>query len=669
MTFLNSNEAISAHFDSIKIFRVLKRKLTLNEEFILKSMLIIGQENVFNLPSDLANCEEKIEQLLHHLSFVEQFYQPIGGIIGYHLKVLELLGEEIEGKSSKTTEVHYSTPKGLDIGEDSDDVRLSIRNGLENIDKLAFLLPVGGAGDRLGLLDKESAMPLPAAKLSFLGKTLLEGIIADITAYEELYYNLFGKRIRVPIAMMTSFEKNNDFYIRSICEENDWFGRDKDDFCFFAQPSVPLISEAGQWLLQDNLQLLLKPGGHGVIWKLASDNAVFDWLENKGSSKVLLRQINNPLAGEDNGLLAFIGYGWEKSFGFASCDRVVGMAEGSDILVEKSSDDGYEYSIASVEYTDFDKKGIADKPVSPDSNYSRFPCNSNILFADLKAVKEASARLPLPGLIINFKSKQDGIVAGRLESSMQNLSDAFVLQSKKQLPPDQLDDLESFITYNKRKKTISVVKNCYKAGEKIKETAESCLYDLLTTRYDLLNDYSHMQLPRLNSLDDYLDHGPSFLFLFNPLLGPFYSIIGQKIRGGRLHDRAELQLNIADINMENVDINGSLLIKATTPHLGKCSLKNISVINRGIDYTKNNLYWTNEIERRGKIAIILHGNGEFHAEDINFNGDITIEVPDGYRYTAQQIGATISYKKEKITAPTWQWHYSFDDDNRIQLQR
>ena len=82
---------------------------------------------------------------------------------------------------------------------------------------------------------------------------------------------------------------------------------------------------------------MMKPGGHGVIWKLMIDDGVFTWLEEQGRSAALVRQISNPLAGTDTTLLALAGAGFprRRAFGFASCDRVVGAAEGVHVLARQ----------------------------------------------------------------------------------------------------------------------------------------------------------------------------------------------------------------------------------------------------------------------------------------------------------------------------------------------
>lgn len=44
------------------------------------------------------------------------------------------------------------------------------------------IYPLGGAGDRLGLVDERSGECLPVAMLPYCGRTLLEGLIRDLQA-------------------------------------------------------------------------------------------------------------------------------------------------------------------------------------------------------------------------------------------------------------------------------------------------------------------------------------------------------------------------------------------------------------------------------------------------------------------------------------------------------
>ncbi len=45
-------------------------------------------------------------------------------------------------------------------------------------------------------------------------------------------------------------------------------------------------------------------------------------------------------------------------------------------------------------------------------------------------------------------------------------------------------------------------------------------------------------------MEQYLEKGPGFIFLFHPALGPMWDIIAQKIRGGALMHGSEVVLEV-----------------------------------------------------------------------------------------------------------------------------
>lgn len=54
-----------------------------------------------------------------------------------------------------------------------------------------------------------------------------------------------------------------------------------------------------------------------------------------------------------------------QKLGFASCRRNSGATEGINVLVEKKNGDGkWAYGLSCIEYTEFDKFGITDGPLS-----------------------------------------------------------------------------------------------------------------------------------------------------------------------------------------------------------------------------------------------------------------------------------------------------------------
>lgn len=669
------------------------KKCSVEETYIIKSIQAIGQSHVLfgRLSSDDLSSHTW-KKFIDVLVDIQHFYESLGGIIGYHLMVLKLILERQNNRTETPENVSFHHPLGVDIEKDTVSVRHVIRWGIESLPLLAEIYPVGGAGDRLDLHDEKTGEALPAAELKFCGRTLLEGLLRDLQGREYLYFKFFGKQISTPIAMMTSHEKNNHAHILKICEEHFWFGRNKDCFQFFTQPLVPVVTIQGEWIVLDKLHLMLKPGGHGVIWKLANDLGVIDSLSAKGRKFALIRQINNPISGTDYGLCALYGWGIHrrKVFGFASCPRLLNTAEGMNILIEKKLEDGsYEYHITNLEYTEFEHYGIHDLPEKPGSSYSKFPANTNILFVELETIKDVlKNHFPIPGMLINMKNKikhvnsqgiEEMVAAGRLESTMQNIADYIVDHYPNKLNPLTEESLRTFVTYNERRKTISVAKKAYVPGKTIVETPEGCFFELLQNYEELLRNFCKMDLPHLGTVEKYLEKGPPFIFLFHPALGPFYSIIGQKIQGGVLQEGAELQLEIAEIEIKNINLQGSFIIDADCVcgkqekeeisycnNVGRCILKDVTIKNKGMDFEASKPHWRNQFVRKEEMRVILHGHSEFVAENVTFEGSQRYEVPDGHRLT---ISANHQKRLEKIDSPSWTWSYRFDQEDRIILNK
>lgn len=680
---------------SITLQQILEG-LDINSKYVVKAILAIGQGFViFPRFEQINEYHEPLKSLIQTLKEIEKFYDVIGGIIGYHLMVLKLIlaKNNLHDKQPSEQNLQYDEPEGLDLSKDTPDARQAVRWGIEFMGELAEFYPVGGAGDRLQLQDEVNGHLLPAAELLFCGRTLVHGMVRDLQGREFLHYKLFGKQVRTPLAMMTSHEKNNHERILEICEQQNWFGRTKESFKFFIQPLVPLVRLDGLWAVQAPFQLILKPGGHGVIWKVALDQGVFEWLEQLNCNKALVRQINNPVAGVDMGLFALTGIGCHKNkdFGFASCFRLLNMPEGMNVLCEKKVNGEYEYCITNIEYTEFEQRGIKDIPHEPTSPYSRFPANTNILFINIEAIKRVIKHCPIPGVLINMKNSfvcrdSDGSTvnqrAGRLESTMQNIADYIIDKFPRRLYKGERDDLRTFITYNERRKTLSVTKQSYEPGKPLTGTPEWCYYELMQNYEDLLVNYCNFKLPSSVDEEIYLKNGPAFIAHFHPALGVLYPVIAQKLKGGQLAEGAEWVMEIAEADISNLNLDGSLLIEASaimgkkdeqgsivydSTQCGKCTLINVTVKNRGIDRSAENVFWKHQVTRSEALRITLYGNAEFYAKDVVFEGDLNFEVLDGHRLVASQRGKQTVWHYEKIESSTWQWKYKFDEQNRIIL--
>jgi len=644
---------------AIQLFPFLQNVLS-EETYSLKAFLATGQaEIVFSEQFE----KEPFQSFCTYLDQLESFYHPIGGIIGYHYKVLSLMEEK-----EKSEDLDFLPPPYYDIREETEKVCDGVLHGIKSLEHIGELYVVGGAGDRLSLVDPVSGKPLPVAKLAFEGRTLLETLLRDIEAREYLFYKLFHRSITTPIVLMTSIEKNNDAEIKKMLEESNFLGRGESNFKRVLQPVVPLIATDGNWVVAKPSHIVTKPGGHGVVWKLLEDENAFEWLQGRKREGLIVRQINNPAAGQDYGLLALSGFSMkeEKSFGFNGCPQRHNAPEGMNVIKEKSG----ESFLTNLEYTEFKKHAAKNLDIE------KFPANTNILFVRIDVIRQTLKQLPFPGMIINLKLEiptlRKGEVvklpAARLETTMQNMADV--------IPADK-----SVLLYNKRSKTISVAKKSLSSKNVIEDTPQGAFYDLLVERKALLEERLGFKVPEMPQKADFVEQGPSFLFSYNPALGPLYSVIEQKIQGGAFSDRAELDLEIADASIRNLTVDGSFLLEAKvatrkkngfgeealSDKVGRALFHNVTVFNKGIDREKTKDYWNKDITRQEVFQVILEGNSECVAQDVTIKGNMQIVVPDGVRVILYQEGDECKARFESLDKEGPLWNYSLEEQ-RIKLE-
>jgi hypothetical protein len=380
---------------------------------------------------------------------------------------------------------------------------------------------------------------------------------------------------------------------------------------------------------------------------------------------VLVRQINNPAAGLDYGLLAFSGMGWlqNKQFGFASCPRKIGSAEGINVLVEKNND----IVLTNIEYCDFAKANIPDQPIRSGEPYSQFSSNTNILFAHLPSLARKVRQCPFPGLLVNWKENGDQRI-GRLESTMQNIADAFMEPKEESVYPKH-----TYITYNQRQKTISTAKRAYIEGKILTETPEACFYERMQEARALLQMLS-FNVPAACSLEAYLQSGPDLSFFYHPALGPLYAIIRQKMRGGSMGLGSHMELEIADVDIENIHLKGALTVRAhrvmgllnrsgrliyNQSVTGRAILRNVRIANAGVDWDQSRPFWKGAYQYKEQLSILLEGFSELVATDVTLTGNHVIVVPHGRRlYLTTGSNGELEQKWEPIGSKHPLWRYT-----------
>ncbi|KAL2939742.1 UTP--glucose-1-phosphate uridylyltransferase 3 chloroplastic [Bienertia sinuspersici] len=503
-----------------------------------------------------------LKKLLKTLTEMERFYDCLGGIIGYQITVLELLAESVHGQNMSSSQhmkesmkcqfVEIHSPKGVDLSKNTEYASQAAIWGIE-IDLVSLTLTQVNVFLQL-------CFPI-------VDKLCLKGLLGT------------------PVSNVV------------LC---------------FAQPLVPAISaNDGEWLVSEPFTPVCKPGGHGVIWKLAMTRAFFNGYT--------IMDVEVQLFGKSETWLCILSENFWAT-------------EGINVLVEKKEISGkWAYGFSCIEYTEFDKFGIPGASSSK-SLLSEFPANTNILYVDLHSAEQVGSRndeSSLPGLVLNIKKQieyvdhygiKHSVPGGRLECTMQNIADNFSN------------------TYPFR---------CY-------GTPDGALLDIIRNAYDLLS-CCNIKIPEVGGNENYVKSGPPYLIFLHPALGPLWEVSRQKLDGSMI------------IVAENV-MGASSANESGEPMLeygrrcARCKLQNVSVLNNGIDWESGeNMYWKHEVQRNECLKVMLHGNAEFEASDVTLEGNHVYEVPDGYRLkiTSANPGISVQFdpvEDSKKDTGSWFWN-------------
>uniref|UniRef100_A0A0D9WHI9 UGP3-like C-terminal hexapeptide repeats domain-containing protein n=1 Tax=Leersia perrieri TaxID=77586 RepID=A0A0D9WHI9_9ORYZ len=558
---------------------------------------------------------ELLRRLLKFLGDIDEFYDCIGGIVGYQIVALELLSASRDHKHrpSKDKITDFHVPNGLNLLEDTEYASQAALWGIEGLPELGEIYPIGGAGDRLGLVDSDTGESLPAALLPYCGRSLLEGLIRDVQAREFLHFKIFGKQCITPVAIMTSSVKDNHEHITAICERLEWFGRGSENFRLFEQPLVPVVNaKDGKWLTSGALFPVGKPGGHGAIWKLAYDRG--------------------------------IGLRHDKKLGFASCERRPGATEGVNVLIEKENQDGqWAYGITCIEYTEFEKYGIPEPTVTNGSAAGgRLECT-------------------MQNIADNFMNTYNYRCSKGIESDL----DTFIVYNERKR-----------VTSSAKRKIKSDDKTLHQTPEGSLLDIMRNAYDLLTScnievpKVKDNSEYLRSGPPFLIFLHPGL--GPFWDIIRQKFVG------GSVSQGSELQiEVAEFLWKDVELDGSLVVLADNIMgstkknnageqIMHYGARCGRCKLQNVKIVNKGINWgSANNVYWKHDVERSESMKIILHGNAEFEAKDVVLKGNHIFEVPSGHRMCILQDGADFVVKldpigKEMIDSGTWYWKYAVD---------
>ena len=232
-----------------------------NQEHLLKYLEMANEEQKQELINEIMDLDFKHIKELYSLSSRDN-EKAIESCIIEHTKFVD---------KYKMSEEEFNRYKN--IGEEI------IKNG-----EYAVVTMAGGQGTRLGHNGPKGTYILnvkPEPKSLF--EILVDGIKRANSKYG----------ITLNWYIMTSTENNDK--TAQYFESKNSFGYPKDKIRFFEQGNLPLISEDGKLLVDENLHIKYAADGNGCIYKAMKKNGILDDMKSKNIKWIFIGSVDNAL--------------------------------------------------------------------------------------------------------------------------------------------------------------------------------------------------------------------------------------------------------------------------------------------------------------------------------------------------------------------------------------
>lgn len=171
---------------------------------------------------------------------------------------------------SKLTEEEYNNYKN--VGEN-----------IIKTKKLAVLTVAGGQGTRLGFKGPKGKYDIGLDT----HESLFELICKPLKEANKKY------GVIIPWYIMTSNENNEETV--SFFKENNYFGYPEKEVKFFIQGEIPMISEDGKILINEEGFVKLAADGHGGVFKSMVRSGVLKDLNARNVDWLVIGPVDNPL--------------------------------------------------------------------------------------------------------------------------------------------------------------------------------------------------------------------------------------------------------------------------------------------------------------------------------------------------------------------------------------
>eukprot|EP01064_Diplonema_japonicum_P002990 TRINITY_DN11963_c0_g1_i1.p1 TRINITY_DN11963_c0_g1~~TRINITY_DN11963_c0_g1_i1.p1 ORF type:complete len:600 (+),score=141.86 TRINITY_DN11963_c0_g1_i1:58-1800(+) len=498
-----------------------------------------------------------------------------GGLRAYSENAKRLLQESKDGVNPFEGCVP-EVPEGLALNFGDDECIKYEKIGTNSMKHAAFVLVAGGLGERLGYNGIKLELPVE---------------VTTNTCYLEFYLQYLdalqkecGSTTPIPLAIMTSGDTHDKTI--NLLERNAFFNRPRSSIILMKQEKVPSITDNhGTFVKESPGVLETKPHGHGDVHQLLhSTGTASAWLQ-QGLQWVFFIQDTNAMV--FNTTQGALGLSVSRSLELNSIcitrkpkeaiggiTRLVGPTKTVTISVEYNQLDPLLRSINR-------QKGEEEVGDAPDSTgYSPYPGNINTLVFNLPPyVKQLEKSKGLMPEFVNPKYKDAGKTAfakpTRLECMMQDYPK--LLPAEAAVGFTTFDRLIAFSPV-KNNTTDAAVKAQTGLEANCPSSAEAEFYKMQCKRLALCGAVIGKEAEPVTYQGIAVAWPPRVVL--HPSFAPTQEALARKIGSNvRVATNSTLIVEGADINIQNLDLDGALVIKAVPG--AKVTIKNLVVKNKG----------------------------------------------------------------------------------------
>jgi UDP-sugar pyrophosphorylase len=203
---------------------------------LVASLTDLGQAHLFDQWPPAGQEDTEKQQMLDQLTKLEANYP--GGLAAYIRSARNLLGQSVRGENPLQGWSPSVPDDGFDLAPGTAEFAAFEERGLAEAAHLAFAVPAGGLGERLGFSGVKFALPSEVST----GSSVLQVYVSYILAVQRHVERQGGGPCRLPLAIMVS--DDTAVGIQQLLDANAYFGLEPAQVTLLKQEKVAALADS-----------------------------------------------------------------------------------------------------------------------------------------------------------------------------------------------------------------------------------------------------------------------------------------------------------------------------------------------------------------------------------------------------------------------------------------